>query len=609
MVNFVKLIDETKIGIKIEGENYDELKQVCWDADFSFSKDHGCWIGSRWKAYGTLHRFQYLERTRILKEIWDYTKPEIDTRFERGVFRPELMKSDPLGDFQVRGIKRGISQNRLYLAWEMRLGKTFVTITILNHLIHEKKIDKIVIITPPESIYNFYEELFRFNSFGLKPDEVAIADVNNRNPFENNPKVILMTYRTLLMISDEFYYKKTKTRSTKYLMESLPFAAWGTSRALVLDEVHLVRNTDSRTFKLLNRYKKNFDYRYFLSGTPSPNRVEQFYPSLKLLDEWIVPESYPLWLQKIAVTGTTYDRLGIRTYRPDAVKEFYASITPLVSREFTAGNLSTPEALVKPVYYELPANQMSLYKEVVNRELIKMKEDDEGNLVPRKVFMKFPYFLSAIEDPTRLKKSVDYQLNPDLGRTVDSWKFDSSEKLKIVNEIVERSVDEEKQKTIIWTGHPITADALVEYYKKYNPLVIHGEIPAPSGTTVAKHRADILKTFKTDPKHNLLIVSYLTTGAAVNISEASTMIYFDRSFDLVYWLQSKKRADSHAKTEPVKIYVPIARGTLEAYLHYILDLRSDLNSHMFDLDSLKPETWKALFNGDILSFEDMEEIV
>lgn len=600
------VVDDESVVIKLHwaGEAFYDIKNLLVMGGFSFHPEFETddqtffkvWVGTKNEGYSILPELEFLSGLRFGKELRESLAPVPETKFVRNSFDPNLIVGTPLGDFQIQGIRRGISQSRFYLAWEMRLGKTYVTVGILNHRMHYGEIDRVLFILPPEALYTFLDDFWLFQKMGATKENVYVADVFNRNPFQPHVKFAFMTYNTFRMLSDDAYKAAHKGRKSKaYRKPPLPIENWGTSRAIVLDEAHVMRNRTARITHVLFLHRKFFEYRYLLSGTPSPNRIEQFYSQLKFLDQAIIPESYMLWIRKIADVGSTFSATAINRYYPDKVEEFYDSVKGWVSREFTKGNLPTPEAIVKTIWCHLSKTQQEIYQAIVDSKLMVLKEK-EGRLVPRKVRDKFTYFMQALEDPCRIE--VDSELNPRLAQLLKKWQFEDNCKIEACDSLLERFIREEDRKVIIWSGHPKTMNALAERYKAFHPIVVHGDLEMEKNVTKTAQRAQLVKEFKTSKKSRLLIASYLTTSASVNLMEATRMIYFDRSWDLIYWLQSKKRSDNHKNTEPVQIYPLVVKDSLDAYQNALLDQRKDLNDNMFNLDALSPETWKALFTGD-----------
>lgn len=628
MVRFLYEEGKNVIGVKISGKNFDALKE-CMKEELRFSFHSGFFgtpeISERSEKVWTASPNKLLESIPYLLEIEDFEYdeemilaflPKKETKKYRIPLDRSLLKYDPLGEFQEKGIKKLLTQNRLMLGWEMGLGKTFTIISALNHLVKYDKVDSLMIVAPSESIYNFKRELLKLNSFGLTDDDFYIADAENRDPMHSGKKILMMTYRTFLMINDDAYKNsfkewkhpvnstgknKGKKKSLDYRKSRLDFSNWGTDgkRMIILDESHFLKNLTSRQSKVLHLNKEHFEFRYLLTGTPDPNGVEGYYSQMKFLDEGIIGEDYYEWLPSIAKVGTKFSQWGIAYYKEQGVKNFMQKIQPWISREFTEGNIKLPELIIKRNYCGLSKKQREIYEYLIVYTLEILKEQN-GKIEPKEVKNNFPFILQALDNPSLLKGKINKDRNPTLFDLVEKWKFSDHSKLEISDSILERNASE-GHKTIIWSGHPLTLDELSIYYKKYNPVVIHGRMNIPEGYSRTEYKDYLLEEFKKNPERKILLASIHVLQAAVNIVEARRTLYFDRPITSpVGWMQSRKRNHRIGQTEDVITNVLIFDRTIEERFDRRLEQKDNLNDQLCNVDSLSQEEWKALFLGDTI---------
>ena len=593
----IKLVSDKTAGIKIiwGTENFEYLKNLFVKSHLMFSGQSKLWIGPYKKVYSLIPFIERIEDITFSEELKEILKPKSETRRVRRSLDNVLLKSTPMGKFQEEGIIKGVQQNRLLYAWEMGLGKTFAVVSVMNHLWEKGEVDRILVIAPTESVYNFRREFLRFNSFNLKEEDFYIANVNNRTPFEADPKVIIMTYRTFLMLSDEAYKRKTKRSSKNYTTPTLPIENWGTKRAIILDESHHIKNMKARQSKVLALHKHYFEYRYLLSGTPDPNGVEGYFNQMEFLDEGAIGKDYFIWLKEVANIGNRFSEVGINYYYPDKVKSFVDSIKPWVLREFTEGNVELPELVIKKIYTEFNPKQLKIYQDLVSYTLYVLKEKD-GVIEPKKVVDKFPFIIQAIDNPCLLEGKIDKQISPSLFHQISKWKFSDHSKLELSDSLLETYIKEEGRKVILWSGHPLTINQLSEYYSKYEPFIVHGSLNLGKESKEA-YRDRILTEFKTSKSRNLLIASYLVLSTSVNIVEATRNIFFDRSFDYTYWAQAIKRTHRIGQKERVLTTPLIIENSLDERLDRSLDSKENINANLFSADSLSKEEWKSIFLG------------
>ena len=548
-----------------------------------------------------------------VEEITKLKKLELknvdSTIFFRNKLLPQIYKLPPLvgkspnEEFQQFCIQKGITQNRLALFLEMGLGKTYITICILNQLFLQNKINKVLIICPGSALFNWRRELKQFSTFATDDNFISISTVStNRVPFEDlEKKVYLMTYRHFLTLSDQFYKEKHKKKSTKYKSACIPWDIWGDTRAIVLDESHGIKNFQSRQSKVLHIHKKYFYYRYILTGTPAPNGFDELYSQIKFLDEVVIPEqSYLEWGAKIATVGNRFNMYALNRdqMKPEVVVEEEKRISPLVLRYKSKDVLNLPELYVKPIYVEMTSIQKSIYQEIVNYVFFVVKKENSGVLTPREVRNKFPFIVQAYENACLLQGKIDEGFSSTLFKNVNKFKFDNKHhaKLDIVDSLLSKYINTLGKKVAIMDYHPKTLDQLAERYKKYNPICIHGG-NTPKGVLKEEFRDTEIERFKKDEATKLLIGSSQVLNVALNITECDTVIYFARDFSFLNWSQSIKRFHRNGSLGPVTIMPIISENTLEEGVELALQKKRNLDESIFKKNSLTKEQWLKVFTG------------
>ncbi len=629
--------DLGKVLIKLGGPNFDKLVLACKECRCHFHSsietDAGVWSGV-W----TLSMGQFPDLVKKIKEIepfeYDFESMGLEdpieigpeTEYVRRKLRDDCFIAPPYGEYQKTDIRRLICQSRMYLAYDMGLGKTYTVITTLNHLFAYDEVRRVLILVPPESLYNFRSELLRFSTFANE-ENIYVATANDRDPFRPEIKVAIMTYNTFRLLVEDRYYeshdkklvkgKNGRSRKKKPMIRKpvLGLESWGEEKlALVCDEAQKLGSIDSSQTKYVLLHRDTFKYRYLLSGSPAPNRPSQWYPQVKLIDASLVPKNYIDWLEDVAVLGTKWSDTAPRYFRPDRVKSFMDKISPWVIRRFNEVDL--PPLVFEKVPLRLNESHQKLYEAFVEYSLAIVKKENDGRLVPKKVVEKFPFISQVLDDPCLLKGKIDPEYSSSLHRLIERWSFEDNSKMEALDSLVERYIEEQGKRIIVWSGHPLSLDALAERFARYNPIVVHGERVAdiswsPSSrrilteeyrtSTQDKHNA--VERFKQDPSRKILIASYLVVSSAVNITQASRQIFWDRSWNFEYFLQAPKRSHRIGQEESVFINSLVLERTLSMIQDRILDSRGDFNRFMFDADSMPMNRWRSIFLGE--GFEDL----
>ena len=600
MINVI--VSNNEVHLDFYGNNFrDILEYVKLNTTFKYDKDTRHWVGS---ARELLHNYKSLSEIdevsisdeNYLRELADKeATPEtrsIDRNPSRNIFvYPPIKGNPPHENFQLDAIRKGISQTRLAYFLSMGLGKTFLTITVLNQLFQDGDIDAVVIVAPPSGIYNWKRELLKFGNF-LQEDNIMISGANhNRNPLNLelfNIKVIIMTYRHYLTLSDD-WYKSVRGKSSKaYTKPCIPWNKYGTKRAIILDESHSIKNSKTRQSKVIHMHKNYFEYRYILTGTPTPNNFTEIYSQMNFLDTRIISKSYWEWVKEIADLGNRFSSYAINYIYPEKQEEYEKIFSPWIIRHMAKDVIDLPELYIKPIYCSMSDVQKRIYQSLVNDTIYVMQEK-EGRIIPTKLREKFPYISMACENPLLLRDRLS---NDDL---VSKFNFERDHgKIEICDDLVNQYLDD-NQKVTIFDFHPLTLDLLAEHYKKYNPIVIHGQ------SAHDNNRDDLVELFKTSNKHNMLIASFRVLATAINLVECNRIIYFSRDYSYLNWSQSIKRFHRIGQDDQVIINPLVFENSLDEYIEKVIITKSELDESLFKSDCLTKEDWRAIFNGKVLN--------
>lgn len=589
-----------EFAIETTGENFNELRELMISGGFSYKKEfmgnRHVWIGGKREMRSVIKSLDVLEGPESVPDyIREYIKAVPETTFIRRPIDRSLMVKPPLGPFQEEGIKMAITQNRLMLAWEMRMGKTFVTGVALNHYWKYDGMDRVLLVAPIDSLLGVVRQFLEYCPFWLNPDDIYIADVDNRHPFENDPKLIAMTYRTFLMLADEFHEVETGRKVKNPRDPSLPFGSWGHKRAVILDESHYIKNLTARQTKALHLHKDFFDIRIELSGTPDPKSIDGYYSQLNFLDDGVIEENYYPWLEGIASLGNRFSKYAINYFKERKVEEFTRKISPWVSRKFLKDNLVLPEMIEDPVYVRLSSVQREIYQELTKYTLF-LEQQTTGEANPRAVKNKFPFILQALDNPELLKGKISKDVSPRLYTLVEKWKFEDHSKLDTLDSLLSKFIDDQNKKVILRSWHPTTLDSLFARYAKYSPCLVHGEADTGELNT-ADYRDQQIKRFINDPNCKLFVVSSLLLTKGVDLTASSRVIYFDIPTNPEPIIQSKMRVQGVNQKESILINFLLFQETLEEDQFRNIDTSMALNDSLFNLPSLTIDQWRDIFAG------------
>lgn len=509
----------------------------------------------------------------------------------------------PWKAFQRDGIKKLLTRSSMYNGDECGLGKTYEMVAVLNHLIHNKvSDDKILIITESEAIFNWKDDLIRFSPYYTE-DDILIASKNLRDPFSHDTKIILLTYRTLLLVTDFYGSLQGKKRGTTYRKNVIPVKDWlGDCKGVfILDEAHNIKSHKSKAFKFVKLIEEFFPFRYGLSGTPFPNSIVELWSQMRIVDKYVLGEDFWRFVHTVAEVGDKYSEWSIGKVYPEKARKVLEKIEPFFIRRFKKDVLpDMAKHNTKIVKVPFIEKHKTLYQELIRTTLKKIREE-KGRLNFDVVFNEFPYLMLVLSDPSIIDENTfDPLANNYLYNCLKKWSFKYNSKLPFCEDIIKKH---KESKIIVWSEHPVTLNLLQNHFDKdkTKSIVLHGRIKAKDRM---EHKHEQIARFRTDPEMKYAFLHPKVAGTGVNIPESDVAIRWDRSYSLSRELQSKDRNHRITSKKDVTMYILLLYKSIEMYQHYRLEQKVSLNNDFFRKDSLTKEEWEGLFSGDEKTYKE-----
>ncbi|MBD3216554.1 MAG: hypothetical protein GF311_28325 [Candidatus Lokiarchaeota archaeon] len=595
MIQIESLGDEYLITFK--GENFNDIYDVFQTFQYSFTYNDvkRGYVCSRQAVKGIIPHLERIEPIKYKTVIPN----DINIKFYRGSVKKDYHYTlPPRYAFQDIDIQKVIKLNKVALFHKQGYGKTYISLTALNHHYEANHFQKLVIITSPESVYNWKYELIKFSNF-CKEDEIYIVSTENRLPFQSDKKVIVMNYRNFIMLNDDAYYKKypaKKGKNIKYtskpIMSDLQKWANGGLIACVCDESHYFMNIKSKTYKLLKKYKDCFEIKMIMTGTPAPNTELEVYPQFNFLEDTLIDMPFDMWQEYLTKEKKKFER----TLDEEKIKEFYKKVSPYVIRRVAEPEYleKMPDLIYKDYYADLNAKQEKIYQAVANHGLKEM-EKNFGFIPPEEFLGYVGYIVQAIDNPCLLKKSfIEKYASLLLEDLLNDWKFSDHSKLKLLDDLIERCVNKEKDKVIIWDFHPDTLDQLKSRYSSIKSIIYHGNLKGIKNKSAEKFR--VVEEFQNSDS-KILFASMLAINSSVNIQKCRYNIYFSKAWGLVQNDQSITRTYRSGQKRDTFAYSLLLGNSIDVTRHYKIKKKVRLDRSLFKDGALSLDTCKSFLRG------------
>ena len=618
--------EDKNLHIKIGGNNFRDL--------VDHLKSYGCRWNPSLKCW-TLHVSKYKEFYDACVDFGDQpdvdmlTESEIKKYFDnlkelkvyRRAFHQELLKFPPLKgkhpyeDYQLQDIMRGICQNRFLFHHEMGLGKSYILTALIEHKRYYGDLDKCLIFSSSIGTRNVKDELL-LHGKNIKDNDILVItsavelaykdrDIFNTEKYPQT--IIIMSYDVIKSISNYYYDQKNATKkvphpSTKkqYTKNPMPIEEWiGDKPAgLFLDENHYLSCPSSRRTKVMNFIVPYFEQRFEFTGTLADKYEKLYEPALILDPDLVGGMDYTTWTEKYNDLGNHFSRYAINPngWRLDLLEEFNKTMM-----KFYCSKRKMIDCLDLPLNYEVPIIytdmsplQRKIYERFSNftaQEQYNLANSENGRSFSERMTNLFQYIQQAVDNPSCLLSSKKFELFPeDLKQ--DILKFDynlHSNKIKLVDEIIEERTDECEQKGIIWYFHPQTLEAIKERYKKYNPEIISADVPKDE-------RVPLVKAFLKDPKRKLLIASINVMNTSLTCTECKYEVYLEKTYNYIVYSQSRGRIYRPSQDEVTRTYGIRYNNSIDNLQELNLNTKGETLNSLFNQKYISEGIWKKLFS-------------
>jgi SNF2 family DNA or RNA helicase len=541
------------------------------------------------------------EAKRAINNLTECDRKNNITYFRSAIFDKSILtKNTTLYKFQEEGINWLLKRSKSYLADDAGLGKTIQSICSFSQWYKENKIDAVFIVVRSGLAYNWKVEILQFSNQFTKDDIQIIDNDTKVKPFAKykNKKIIIISNH---LLGDSFAsYRKDYKRGMK-----LSKVHWNSeycnikkewdkkSICLIIDEAHELKSTKAIRTKAMMLYKDHFDYRILLSATPAINRFEDWWAGFTFVDNSILGMSENAF--KIHISKKIGDKWGlynIQEYDEEKILKIKSTMSKHVLKRLKKNipEMKTKQ-IIKSIRLEMTPLQNDLYRSFMQYEVNRI-EQEYDTVTLRFIFHKFPYLLQIVDNPNLLKGKIQsdevlYHLN--------KWDFNNDPRITFLNGALEEYIGNSDEKVIVFDNHPLTLDSLALKYKKYKPLVLHGNIK----DTLEERQLKIDKFNDKNSEHKVFFLSTLIGGAGLNLNKAcKRIIFFTLPYDATLYRQAQDRTWRINSVEDSIVEIPLLDNTIDITRFNINTNRTLLNDSFLN-QSLSRENLQNLLLGII----------
>lgn len=451
-------------------------------------------------------------------------------------------KIPELWEHQKLAVEKAKDLDYFALLAQPGTGKSATLITILRGKFNRhKKNLPVVVLSPPVVVSNWVREFLIWSK--VSPDILTPLVGAGKKRVEQiknagGKGIFITNYESLLMPEVFAGLKEILSQPNS---------------CLVLDESHKIKTPNSKRSKAAIELADVAKYKYILTGTPILNSLMDVYTQFRALDGgerfgknfFSFRAKYFIDKNRFMPSSKHFPEF---VPLPHAAEELGRLMDPISVKVDKKTCLSLPPLVKKTIEVEMSKEQARLYTEMKRDLIATIKSGGED---------KHSIAELAITKALRLQQICSGHLRVETedgqGSTVT---IKENPRLDALKELLEDLAPSEK--IIVWAVYHANYSDIRDVCEKLKIeyVEIHGLI---------KDKDRAADRFRTDEKVRVLIGHPGSGGIGINLVEASTMIYYSRTFNLEYDIQSEARnyrggSERHASITRIDLVAP---GTID----------------------------------------------
>jgi|TARA_R100000664_G_scaffold14349_2_gene22542 SNF2 family DNA or RNA helicase len=470
-------------------------------------------------------------------------------------------------DHQDRVLKDCWSTIDHALFLEMGCGKSKILLDNIAILYNKGRIDSALIVAPKGVYDNWVSgeipahmpDYIKTRVYKWSPSETKKNQAQREEILGNSIDLTI-----LVMNVEAFSTQKGTKFAGKFLL--------GKRALFAVDESTTIKSPSARRTKSIVRLSKYAQYRRILTGSPVTRSPLDLYTQCEFLDPELLGYSsyysfrarYAEMLNRTAGGRTFKQVVGYKN-----LEELNELLLKFSSRVLKKDCLDLPDKIYMTRNIEMTPEQEKAYKEIKAYAITQLYDEEKGGQQ-----------VSATSVLTKMLRL--HQLSCGFMTTDD--KENMEVKSKRLDELM-NILEEVEGKAIIWANYRHDIHRILEAIRK-----TYGEdsVGAYYGDVNDFDRGLYLKQFQ-DLKSPLrfMVGNTQTGGYGINLTAASTVIYYSNNFDLEKRLQSEDRAHRIGQVNKVTYIDIVCKDTVDEKI-----VKSLLAKQNIAAEVLGEEKWK-----------------
>lgn len=324
--------------------------------------------------------------------------------------------------------------------------------------------------------------------------------------------------------------------------------------AVIWDELHLCKNSQSLVFRLSNIIAKQCKFRYGLTGTPFGRDPIDLWSQFYLIDRG---ETLGCTISLFRSAFFTEKRnfFGGKDYifKSHLQKQLQGRLRNRSLRYDENEILDLPPRVYRKITIKLPLENRQYYNNLL-RNLISI----EGNQQEiENIFVRLRQVSSGF---------LDFKPDKDVDERI-TIKFDENPKLEMLGTLISSSPS--KSKLLVFNEFILSGDMIAEFLEEEKI----GYVRLYSGT---KDKRAVLDTFLKDESCKIFLVNSQSGSVALNLQVANYVIFYESPVSPIVRKQAEKRVHRSGQKKRVYIYDLVGYKTIDEKILMYIEQGKDL---------------------------------
>tara|TARA_R100000654_G_scaffold25459_3_gene48941 strand:- start:4927 stop:6339 length:1413 start_codon:yes stop_codon:yes gene_type:complete len=462
-----------------------------------------------------------------------------------------IYKTEPY-EHQRQALIEGANRKEFAYFMEMGTGKTKVTIDNLAYLYLQKKINLVVVIAPNSVYHNWAKEIDIHC-----PCETNIYIHKVHKKFEVKEDKL-----NFYLINVEAFSHASGVKTLESIVN-----LYSASMCIVIDEATSIKNRQAKRTKNICKVSKQSLYKRILTGSPITKSPLDLFSQCEFLKPGILGFTN---FYAFRARYSVMKQIQIGANKNLLIPLYYQHLEELENKiKSFSFRVRKEECLdLPPKIYErrdikLSDQQVKLYNSL--KENCRAIIEDE-----------MASYNNKLTEILKLQQVCNGFLKTDDGETKEVTNAKLTELINILDEV--------DGKVIIWANFVYNIENIIktleDKFGQMSVVSIYGDIAVEA-------RNSAVVNFQENKNVRFFVGNPSTGGYGLNLTKASTVIYFSNSFNLEIRQQSEDRAHRIGQDNKVTYIDLIAKNTIDEFVIKSLNQKLTLSAQTLGEEVLK----------------------